>query len=225
MKDMMTKSILCSSLAASLLLLTGCGQSKSETPAKQAEAATESKPAPASAAEPEVTPAQATETTSTESATQAKMVDGYEELVWEDMMPEGEEERLMKMYADMQTSLYGMGAIQEGSAEDKAIQIGTFNVVDELDGLKIRLPGYTVPLEYSEEVSEFLLVPYFGACLHAPPPPPNQTLYVKSDKPIKMGDLAQAVWVYGTLHTETQNSDLADTAYTLTLDKIEEYQY
>lgn len=158
---------------------------------------------------------------------QAEETHAYEELAWEDLMPEGEEERLLEMYAQQQQSLYAMANVAEGSAADKAVQFGTFNVVDDLNDTKIKLPGYTVPFEYgpNAEINEFLLVPYFGACLHAPPPPPNQTVYVISEKPIKIGDLAQAVWVEGTLKTQTQNSELADTAYTLILDNIEEYQY
>jgi hypothetical protein len=52
-----------------------------------------------------------------------------------------------------------------------------------LDGQNIRLPGYIVPLEVSEEgrTTEFLLVPYFGACIHVPPPPSNQIVHVKSE--------------------------------------------
>lgn len=206
----MKKIDLKTSLAALTLALAACGNAAA-APQQQTRLADMPSASEAEAA--------------AEEATNAALVDGFEEIIWEDMMPEGEEERLLEMYADLQSSMYGYGAIAEGSIDDKPIQIGTFNVVKELDGKQIRLPGYTVPLEYSEEITEFLLVPYFGACLHAPPPPPNQTLYVKSDKPIKLGDLAQAVWVYGTLRTQTQNSDLADTAYTLELSRIEEYTY
>ena len=117
--------------------------------------------------------------------------------------------------------------VMEGSAADKAMQLGTFNVVDELDGVQIKLPGYTVPFDFSPnaQISEFLLVPYYGACLHSPPPPPNQTLFVTTDKPIRITDLAQAVWVRGTLKTIRQDSELADSAYTLVLSDIEEYTY
>ena len=152
---------------------------------------------------------------------------GYEEIKWEDLMPEGEEDRLLEMYAAQQQAMMGYGGVAEGSAADKAMQIGTFNVVEELDGTRIRIPGYTVPFEFSPkaQITEFLLVPYFGACLHAPPPPPNQTIYVTSEKPIKISDLAQAVWIEGTLKATKQTSDLADTAYTLVLDSMEEYKY
>lgn len=152
---------------------------------------------------------------------------GIRRIGWEDLMPEGEEERLAQMYQAQMAMLYSGGGIAEGSAADVAVQIGTFNTVKELNGQKIRIPGYTVPFEYGADVQikEFLLVPYFGACIHAPPPPPNQTVFVMSDKPIKMQDLAQAVWIEGTIHTQTQESELADAAYTITMTGIEEYTY
>lgn len=152
---------------------------------------------------------------------------GVERIGWEDLMPEGEEERLAQMYQAQMAMLYSGAGVAEGSAADMAVQIGTFNTVKELNGKKIRIPGYTVPFEYGADaqIKEFLLVPYFGACIHAPPPPPNQTVFVMSDKPIKMQDLAQAVWIEGTIHTQTQESELADAAYTITLTGIEEYTY
>ncbi len=152
---------------------------------------------------------------------------GVKRIGWEDLMPEGEEERLAQMYQAQMSMLYSGAGIAEGSAGDVATQIGTFNTVKELNGKKIRIPGYTVPFEYGADaqIKEFLLVPYFGACIHAPPPPPNQTVFVMADKPIKMKDLAQAVWIEGTIHTQTQESDLADAAYTITLTAIEEYTY
>jgi uncharacterized protein len=68
-------------------------------------------------------------------------------------------------------------------------------------------------------------VPYFGACIHSPPPPPNQTIFVRTDTPIKLKDLAQAVWIEGTILTQTQNSDLADAAYTIEMTSITKYEY
>lgn len=151
---------------------------------------------------------------------------GYEEIIWEDLMPEGEEERIRQMYAEqLQEMMRTGGNIVEGSAMDTAVQIGTYNVDQTLNGLQIKLPGYTVPFDFSPnaEITEFLLVPYYGACLHAPPPPPNQTVYVKTSTPIRITDLAQAVWVRGTLVTETQETELAGAAYTLILDDLEDY--
>lgn len=152
---------------------------------------------------------------------------GVKKIGWEELMPEGEQERLEQMYQSQMAMLYSGGGIVEGSAADTAVQIGTFNTVKELNEQKIRIPGYTVPFEYGAkaEITEFLLVPYFGACIHSPPPPPNQTVFVQTDTPIQLKDLAQAVWIEGTLYAETQTSDLADAAYTIKLDTIEEYQY
>jgi len=146
---------------------------------------------------------------------------------WEDLMPEGEEERLAQMYQSQMATLYSSAPIAEGSAADTSVQIGTFNTVDALNGVKVRIPGYTVPFEYGSkaEITEFLLVPYFGACIHSPPPPPNQTIFVRTDTPIKLKDLAQAVWIEGTMLTQTQNSDLADAAYTIEMTSIEKYEY
>lgn len=151
---------------------------------------------------------------------------GVTDIGWEDLMPEGEQERLAEMYQTQMAMTYG-GGIAEGSAADAMVQIGTFKTVEGMNGMKVRLPGYTVPFEYGAkaEITEFLLVPYFGACIHSPPPPPNQTVFVKTTEAIKLKDLAQAVWVEGTLLTETQESDLADAAYTLELTHIEKYEY
>ena len=150
-----------------------------------------------------------------------------EEIGWEELMPEGEEERLAEMYLQQQRMLYGGGPIMEGSAADTMVQIGTFNTVPELNQTRVRIPGYTVPFEFGKDakVTEFLLVPYFGACIHAPPPPPNQTIFVLSEEPLKLRDLPQAVWIEGTMYTQTQSTDLADAAYTIKLDNIERYEY
>lgn len=48
-----------------------------------------------------------------------------------------------------------------------------------LEGVPVALPGYMLPLQFADErVTEFLLVPWVGACIHTPPPPPNQMVYV-----------------------------------------------
>ena len=77
-------------------------------------------------------------------------------------------------------------------------------IVKELNGKYVKIPGYIVPLAVDFEkgtFSEFLLAPYFGACIHVPPPPSNQIVYVKTDKPLKQKWLDDAVWVTGTITT------------------------
>ncbi len=157
---------------------------------------------------------------------------GVTEIGWEELMPEGEEDRLAEMYQAQMAMLYSGAGVAEGSAGDQAVQIGTFNTVKAIgdvpaDGMKIRLPGYTVPFEYGADaqITEFLLVPYYGACLHAPPPPPNQTVFVQTDEELRLKDLSQAVWIEGILRTKTQTSDLADAAYTIEMTGWEKYEY
>jgi len=69
----------------------------------------------------------------------------------------------------------------------------------------------------------FLLAPYMGACIHTPPPPPNQIIYVEADPAVKIDDIWTAYWLEGTLTAQTQESDLAAAAYTLKLTSIEPY--
>jgi hypothetical protein len=91
------------------------------------------------------------------------------------------------------------------------------DTLKKLDGKVVKIPGFIVPLEdYEEEAAEFLLVPYFGACVHTPPPPPNQLVYVRmtDKKKLKVG-LWDAVWMYGTLKIEYIESVYGPASYTL----------
>ena len=149
--------------------------------------------------------------------------DEAQTITWEELLPDGELERLTQQY--MSQEAIGLSVI-EGSAEDVAVQLGSYETVDGLDGQRIRLPGYTVPFEFGPdiEIDDFLLVPYFGACLHLPPPPPNQTIYVRSKTPINMSDLTQAMWIEGVLRVQTRASETADAAYTIELQKLTPYR-
>lgn len=146
-------------------------------------------------------------------------------LAWEDLMPPGEEERLQQAYDNYMASLGGKGMVMEGSPADSMEQIGTFNVVQDLDGKEIRIPGFPVPLDMGGggTTKEFLLVPYFGACIHSPPPPPNQVLYIRSDKPVSLPTNMDPVWVQGKLTTQRMDSDIGSAAYTLALEGLEPY--
>ena len=170
------------------------------------------------------------------------------ELAWEDLMPFGEEALLAEMYTDYYDELenrmvadtqrlqdinpdnaeeFDINRIAEGSVDDTMEQIGTFNVVPELNGMSVRMPGYVVPLDFNAEnkYKEFLLVPYFGACLHTPPPPPNQIVFVSADPAVSVPNIQEPFWVEGILTTGEFTTDLASTAYELRLTKIEKYDY
>jgi len=95
-------------------------------------------------------------------------------------------------------------------------------VVGELDGQRIRLPGYLVPLDVQDErVKTFLMVPYFGACIHVPPPPPNQVVYVELAEPVELDDPYGAHWVTGMLATSATTSSLADASYSMRGERVE----
>jgi hypothetical protein len=98
-------------------------------------------------------------------------------------------------------------------------------VVEELDGLRVRLPGFVVPLELdARKMSEFLLVPYYGACIHVPPPPANQTIHVVAPEGREyVGELFDTVWVTGTLRVIPTSSDLAEAGYRIDVTEIEPY--
>lgn len=94
-----------------------------------------------------------------------------------------------------------------------------------LDGKRIRLAGLVVPLEMGKRrVTEFLLVPYHGACIHVPPPPTNQTVLVKTGaEGFEVRELFDAVWVTGTLKIEQSESEVAISGYTLVADEVKPY--
>lgn len=152
-------------------------------------------------------------------------------IIWEDLMPTGAGEALEQEYADFYKALEAryanqpFDAIEEGSDMDYMPQLGSFDTVPELDGMLIRIPGYVVPFDFNlkNRQASFLLAPYMGACIHTPPPPPNQIIYVEADPAVKIGDIWVAYWLEGTLTAQTQESDLAAAAYTLKLTKIEPY--
>lgn len=160
-------------------------------------------------------------------------------LMWEDLMPEGSEAQLTQeyeafyamldqRYAANTTTLADAdpyAAIVEGSEFDFMPQLGNFDTVAELDGEHVRIPGYVVPFEFSSgmRLKEFLFVPYMGACIHTPPPPPNQIVFIRSDKPVQVKDIWAPYWIEGTLQTEKTENEIGDTAYALTLSKLEPY--
>ena len=113
-------------------------------------------------------------------------------------------------------------AIELFNAYQEAIRSAP--VVGELDGQRIRLPGYVVPLDFeATDVAEFLLVPYFGACIHVPPPPSNQIVYVTTVAGYPLKELFEPVWVTGVIRTQAYLNEVGDAGYTLKATIIEPY--
>jgi uncharacterized protein len=115
-----------------------------------------------------------------------------------------------------------------GEAGRAARQTGSAVVNQKLSETRVKIPGFIVPVVVDDNgvVTEFFLVPYFGACIHVPPPPPNQIVYVKlSSGGIRVGSMEDAFWVTGTLHAQLSGTSLAKAAYTLDATRIELYKY
>lgn len=94
----------------------------------------------------------------------------------------------------------------------------------KFDGAYIKMPGYIIPIDLSTDgVTSFVLVPYVGACIHTPPPPPNQLVFVTTDTPWPSDDLWEAVWVTGHIQHEIQSTEVAETGYVLKADAMEVY--
>ncbi len=98
-------------------------------------------------------------------------------------------------------------------------------VVDELDGKRVKIPAYVTPLEFDGQtkMSEFLLVPYVGACLHTPPPPANQVVHANSDEVVEFKNIYDPIWAIGIIRAETVQSDLAESGYRLEIESVEPY--
>ncbi|MGO8717904.1 MAG: DUF3299 domain-containing protein [Acidobacteriaceae bacterium] len=96
----------------------------------------------------------------------------------------------------------------------------------QLAGKRVSIPGFMVPLEDDlDTVTEFLLVPYAGACIHVPPPPPNQIVYVKMDKNTKVQvTFTDPILVTGTLQISTVQSPYGDVSYDLSGESVVPYQ-
>jgi hypothetical protein len=104
-----------------------------------------------------------------------------------------------------------------------------------LDGKSVRMPGFVLPLEYAgKKVAEFLLVPWVGACIHTPPPPPNQIVHVRMAKGAEFESkgMYAAVWVTGVLAAKASKPTLnlvdgiadIDVGYSMQGTGVEEYK-
>jgi len=99
------------------------------------------------------------------------------------------------------------------------------NVKAIVNNAPIRIPAFVVPLEFDDDqnVTQFFMVPYFGACLHLPPPPPNQTIFVHYPQGLKLESLYDAYWISGIIKTSLVENETATAAYTMEMHAFELY--
>jgi hypothetical protein len=131
------------------------------------------------------------------------------ELYWEDMVP--------KDYVIPPSAIDHNGQMTQTEPDAP--------LLEELNGQLVKIPGFVVPLEGdADNITEFLLVPYFGACIHVPPPPSNQIVYVKFSEGVPITNLYDAVWVTGILSTDGWKGDIATVGYTLKGQVVTEFE-
>jgi len=114
-----------------------------------------------------------------------------------------------------------------GAASDDRYQqaLASTQIIPEMEGQAIRIPGFIVPLEFNDEqtITQFFLVPFFGACIHVPPPPPNQIIFVNYPKGLKLDALYDPFWISGILKTTLVENEMATSAYSMQMQSFEAY--
>lgn len=138
-----------------------------------------------------------------------------QELDWLQMLPSDELAALER----------GEGPEVQHNGNRRMAQFGTFRTVDAVLDRAVRLPGYVVPLANAADgrLVEFLFVPYYGACIHVPPPPGNQIVYVKPAKPVENVEIWNPYWIEGTMRIRDAKNDVASASYSFEADDVRPY--
>lgn len=149
---------------------------------------------------------------------------------WIDLLPEEDYQAML----DMPEISHDWGEEAPGDftnslrAEDRVLPEVMYStrVVATMDGRDIQLGGYPVPLETDEQgrYTSFFLVPWPGACIHVPPPPPNQIILVDYPGGFAIDDIYQPLWLSGRLQVDQTSNALADASYRMRADQVQEYQ-
>lgn len=148
---------------------------------------------------------------------------GFREIEWDALVPKG---------WDPLAPLKGLDLAQMQDEDPRAQQaLETAKrywqeapVEPSMDGARVRLPGFVVSLGgEGEAIREFLLVPYFGACIHVPPPPANQVVHVQAGAPLQGTRTMDPVWIEGVLQVERAQTPMGDSGYVMRAARVEPY--
>ncbi len=160
----------------------------------------------------------------------------YEEIDWVALMPEDDLSALLNRPEFLNDIADGSAAdsvddfaskqLEDEQAQRYQQALVSTRVIEAFDGKAIRITGFIGPLEQNDEqkATAFFVVPYFGACLHMPPPPPNQILYVEYKEGIAVENLYDPYWFEGTVKIDNHESALGTSAYSLVLDSFALYE-
>ena len=154
------------------------------------------------------------------------------EIIWDDLIPNDfKPENIAKKYKKQIEQITATSGENGDAAQvlmDKiTAEFDRAPANKELDGVKVKIPGFIALLDEKDGmVHEFLLVPYFGSCIHSPPPPINQTVLVTTQKgkSISIDDIYEPVWVIGKVKVERQETELAKAGYVIQAAELEKYK-
>lgn len=214
------------------VLLAGCGQEPSAEASIDAdilEAANRPAEAPdqnsLSADELALEPTDLIEPLSEEEAQSV----AYREFTWDDLLPEDFDFSYLQNVIDIED--YDIMSMEDDDPEaqrlyaDLIVALADVPFVESLDGQEGRIPGFLVPLEFeAEAVKEFFLVPYFGACIHTPPPPANQIVHVVLDEAIPFDNIYEPYWIEGAMSVTRTETDLGTAGYRMQASSIRVYE-
>lgn len=151
----------------------------------------------------------------------------FSEITWDELVPS--DWNPMKSFQNLPEEL---AELPDSDPQVQALYDRLRKIWDEaptissFEGRAVKIPGFIVPLEGGKEgLREFLLVPYFGACIHTPPPPANQIIHVKSNSPVQGFQSMSSVWVSGIMHLMRSNSALGVSGYGIQAEHVEEYYW
>tara|TARA_R110002049_G_scaffold252264_2_gene427278 strand:- start:15432 stop:15986 length:555 start_codon:yes stop_codon:yes gene_type:complete len=165
-------------------------------------------------------------------ASHSLFADAARILEWDEMMPEGFVESLLKLSENKGFSASDAFSFDDDTEEaqnaydELRATLASAPIVPELNNQRVKIAGFIVPLDFdfdTETFQTFLLVPYFGACIHTPPPPSNQIVHVTSSSALKQEWLDYAVWATGLLSTQSKDSPQAFAGYSMQNVTLEEY--
>jgi hypothetical protein len=138
---------------------------------------------------------------------------------WDDLIPEDDGQAMV-----MKT-LEEIGVVQDESLKRIFDQSESSGVVAALDGQRIEIPAFIVPVQYEEQkITAFMLAPYVGACMHSPPPPANQMIFVESEEGIEIENIYHPIYATGIITATSVSTGLADAGYTLRLETTRPYE-